>query len=226
MSFTDDRGRDAGRFFEELERVSQPTVGDLLYAGNGLKSRILLRTERGVDFQGRPFAPYSSSRPYYYYPSRGAKYRKAAVSRQFKKVLAGKRTSVGIKYDGGYAEFKLRGLGRSNVDLRGPKAPHMLQAIVVTSDGVRLAVQARRTNAFTTGNGGGTQNQQPPLNSDPQPARQLIIGIYGDEADRAEGHNEGTGSLPRRRFFDASDRDIELMQEDIADRIEARWGRL
>jgi hypothetical protein len=46
-----------------------PTEGDLLYGLQRQKSRILSRTERGVDANGRPFAPYSTRRPYYYYPN-------------------------------------------------------------------------------------------------------------------------------------------------------------
>jgi phage gpG-like protein len=50
------------------------------------------------------------------------------------------------------------------------------------------------------------------------------IGIYGDEADRAEGHNEGSPKtkLPRRRFLDASASDQKAMAADVADRVQAR----
>lgn len=36
-----------------------PTEGDILYAMQRLRTRILERTAKGVDVEGRPFAPYS-----------------------------------------------------------------------------------------------------------------------------------------------------------------------
>jgi hypothetical protein len=45
-----------------------------------------------------------------------------------------------------------------------------------------------------------------------------------DAGERATYNNEGTGKMPRREFFNASDDDIEAMQELIADRILDRLG--
>ena len=42
--------------------------------------------------------------------------------------------------------------------------------------------------------------------------------------ESATYNNEGTGNMPRREFFNASDDDIEAMQELIADRILDRLG--
>jgi hypothetical protein len=44
----------------------------------------------------------------------------------------------------------------------------------------------------------------------------IWIGIYGAEAARAEGHNEGTMTLPRRHFLDVNSEDVRLIGEDIA----------
>jgi hypothetical protein len=44
----------------------------------------------------------------------------------------------------------------------------------------------------------------------------IWIGIYGAEAARAEGHNEGTQNLPRRHFLDVNDEDVRMIGEDIA----------
>ena len=45
------------------------------------------------------------------------------------------------------------------------------------------------------------------------------LSIDGDAGERATYNNEGTGKMPRRELFNASDDDIEAMQELIADRI-------
>jgi hypothetical protein len=213
------------RYLLSVAEGLEPTKEDLLYAGNALKNRILRRTEAGVDYRGIPFAPYSTKRPYYWYPD-GAKQRASArlgalnpglrgrneriakfqalektardaAARMFrnlrlKSVTDGtKRTGIGIKFPN-YGAFKAH-LGRSTVDLRGPRAPHMLQAITVSASI------------------GGM----------------LTLGIYGDAADRAEGHNEGTRrGLPKRRFFDASEDDIQFMSELLLQRALERVDRL
>ncbi len=149
------------RIVERTLQDIDPTEGDLLFAAERQRTRILERTARGVDFEGRPFAPYSERGPYY---RRGVKY-------------------------ASYADYK-RQLGRNTVDLTGDRAPHMLQATVSKARG---AVEA-------------------------------IVGIYGAEADRASGHNEGNPGkgLPQRRFLDASDADVDAMLDDIRERVLAR----
>lgn len=111
------------------------TSTDILYGLNRQKARILDRTARGVDLNGSAFAPYSTRGPYYYYPNRGATpgARRASAGRLGKKIGAGVRTRVGLKF-ASYADFK-SALGRGTVDLFGPRAPHMMQAIVVKSTG-------------------------------------------------------------------------------------------
>lgn len=187
-----------------------PNESDLLYAGHRQRARILERTARGVDVNESPFAPYSTKRPYYYYPFGRVGTRrvptdtqKRAAQRMLKKLTPAMsraeaaaagvrltRSGRGIRFEGGYGAFK-HWLGRSTVDLRGPKAPHMLQAIVVKT-----------------------------------PWRDtLLIGIYGEFAQRAEGHNRGTAHLPRRRFFGASDQDLREMVNDIRAHMAARRRR-
>jgi phage gpG-like protein len=183
---------DTKKLAADIEGVVQITSQDVLYALNRQKARILDRTARGVDINGQAFEPYSTKGPYYYYPAkagRTAGSRKSSAGR-FAKKVGGQRTTVGVKFPS-YADFK-RSLGRSGVDLTGPRAPHMLQAIVVK----------------TTGNDSG------------------VIGIYGPEADRAEGHNVGAGHLPRREFFGFSDRDHDEMVADVDRLIAARLGKI
>lgn len=230
-------------FFRRLPLEYQITQGDLLMAGNWKKTRILQLTEEGYDFEQNPFAPYSDRGPYYYRPgntgrrevggslkslselnrlrSFGRQYgadtseidriiksRKASARRFFAVTQrgpsyqrkSGALTGVSIKYES-YGDFKFRGLGRKNVDLTGPRAPHMLQALVVSVDGTQF------------GRSGDIA-----LRGLREPAATVAIGIYGEEADRAEGHNEGAGNLPRRRFIDATDEDIDYMANMIADR--------
>lgn len=157
---------------------------DIRYALERQKTRILERTARGVDINEAAFKPYSEKGPFYYYPGRLSKNRRAAAGRVAKKT-GGARTRVGVKYKS-YGDFK-RSLGRSFVDLLGPSAPHMLQSILVKA--------------------GDTEG---------------TIGIYGPEADRAEGHNTGAGHLPQREFFGASVKDEEMIGNDIETLLGAR----
>ena len=181
--------RPAATVLDKLSAALKPTNADLLHAGNVLKSRIVERTARGVDWQNRPFAPYSTKGPYYFYPN-GAVGRKGSLSSRkgsasrLQKKIGGTltRSRVGVKFDS-YAAFKAA-LGRSGVDLTGPRAPHMLQGIVVQGQGDTITV-----------------------------------AIYGDEASRARGNNEGIpGRLPQRKFFAASPEDKRVMLLDMQER--------
>jgi hypothetical protein len=197
---------------------------DFRYALERQRERILSRTAQGLDAGANPFAPYSEKGPYYYYPTKGSKEghqrsfgfvkqqeirrRSAAAGRLMRKMgFAGRgsqvpfkfaegkihrgRGSVGIRFES-YAAFK-RALGRTNVDLLGPSAPHMLQALQV----VKVTPQ------------GGT------------------LGIYGQEADRATGHNEGASirNLPKREFFAFSERDVDAVVKDIDEMLGRRLAK-
>lgn len=210
--------------FSALEDSVQPTTGDLLYAGQRQRTRILDRTARGVDVDGVEFKPYSTKGPYYYYPGKNAKNRSGAARSFGNKIgLKGKRigqevslsrgnvasrTRLGIKFSN-YGAFK-RFLGRMNPDLRGPSAPHMLQAMVVRVLDIELTQDASGVYSYE-GN---------------QKANQMTIGIYGEEAERASGHNEGSGHLPRRHFMGANDSDKNLVLTDILTRAAARARRV
>lgn len=201
--------------FEALDKASVPTVGDLLYAGQRQRSRILDRTSRGVDVDEQPFTPYSQNGPYYYYPGKSSQNRGAAAGKKAKQLgikgavtnsqkragILG-RTRLGIKF-ANYGAMKAA-FGRAWVDLRGINAPHMLQAFIVRVAGFVLTV----TETFID-DGGGLD----------QPATEIILGIYGDEAERAEGHNQGHGHLPRRHFFGASSSDKQEVPNDILVRV-------
>ena len=207
-SFQTDDGENGADFIRRITlEAESTTVGDLLYAGNRQKARILDRTARGIDFQGRRFAPYSTRGPYYSYPGKRSQNRGASRGVRWRSTgRVGRKTRLGIKYDN-YGAFK-RAIGRSHVDLRGANTPHMLQAIVVMSDGVKVG-----------------ERRQIPLRGFNRPGKRLAVGIYGNEAERAEGHNEGAGNLPRRRFFDVSDSDLNMIMQDITDRQEQRMMR-
>lgn len=188
-----------------IEEAGRVTVGDVLYALNRQKSRIIERTARGVDVEGNPFKPYSENGPYYWYPGKNAKNRGAARARAYR-LLGGdgaglRKTKLGVKF-ASYGAFK-RSLGRGGiVDLMGARAPHMMQAIVVRSG----ANEGQDTTNETPTDGGS-------------------IGIYGIEAERAEGHNVGAGHLPRREFFAFSSDDEDKVGADILRRVEIRLAR-
>jgi len=199
-TFKTKRGKDPVEYILDLKQAAQPTQGDLLFAVDGQRTRILDRTARGVDAYEQAFAPYSTKGPYYYYPNgrlgstRSAEGRKRnyeAAKRLHTKLNAGNRgTPLGQVTPGGaikfesYAQFK-QSFGRLTVDLLGPRAPHMLQALVTV---VRSATE-------------------------------IILGIYGDEGKRASGHNVGTKTLPKREFVAANEEDRPKMANDIKARI-------
>jgi hypothetical protein len=182
---------------DELAKVLKPTNADLEWAGKQIKAGILDRTQRGVDYQGNRFAPYSRKGPYYYYPNGSGGRTKAEKASNIKRVkrMAGRlrdgrvtRSGHGIRFDS-YAAYKAS-MGRNGtVDLRGPSDPHMLQAIVVRVQG-----------------------------------GQCYVGIYDTfAADKASGHNDGLNRhLPQRQFFEASDDDIAVIAEDLQERLIAR----
>lgn len=213
VTFTAPGGKDPQRYILDLAAKAKPTEGDALFAAQRQRTRILDRTARGVDVDEQPFAEYSKNGPYYYYPNGRVGNKKftqeknrAASKRLQKKIGNGRVTPNGIRFES-YADFKAS-LGRSTVDLRGPSAPHMLQAIAVKTNN-------RNFGAYGDDDVG--------LNDKPAQADEITIGIYGKEADRASGHNQGIpGRLPTRRFFGASRSDIAEMANDMKTRILAR----
>lgn len=186
-------GKDPVTLIANIRKGLTITEGDRLHAGNLVKSRILDRTARGVDVNNRPFEPYSTKGPFYYYPyghlSVSAKSslstkQRADSARRLQRKIGGTLTKsrIGIKF-ASYAAFK-QAIGRSGVDLRGLHGPHMLQAIQIQVNG-----------------------------------ETVTVGIYGDEAKRASGHNEGIPHrLPRRYFFGSNTEDHRVILADLKDR--------
>lgn len=196
FTFTGPGGVPATKRFQNLKNAAVVTVGDGIAFGQIIRARIIDRTQRaGVDVNNAPLAPYSDKHPYYYYPGGSGAGRTA-------RITGGKRTRAGIKYPS-YRAFK-QALGRSGVDLTGPRAPHMLQALVVKAQGLTAGPST------------------PQANSQTQPCSNVEIGFYGQEAARARGHNEGAGKLPKRRFFAASQEDLRIGAAIIAGRVRAR----
>lgn len=149
---------------DKLEKAGL-TASDIRYGLERQKTRILDRTQRGVDMNGSAFKPYSTDGPYYYYPNRGAtpSQRRASAGRLGKKIGAGKRTRVGLKF-ASYAAFK-SALGRGTVDLTGVSAPHMLQSMVIRSSGLLggtigiYGPEADRATGHNTGYGNLPQRE-------------------------------------------------------------------
>lgn len=211
-----------GNHFDRKKAV--PTTGDLLFAVERHKSRILERTLRGVDADEKPFAPYSEKGPYYYYPTgadgkRGtAKQQKSRVNRLLKKTQhvadylfeQGSDSAGGVKTKSGrgiryqsYADFK-RSLGRAGVDLTGPKAPHMLQAILSEAGGVE------------------GRGREPGLTQNEEPATSASLRIEGEAAKRAAGHNQGAKHLPQRQFLAIGREDQGEFVGDLLSRARER----
>lgn len=172
ITFKTSGGNDAAAFVAKLAKGMKPTQEDLLYAGQRQRTRILERTSRGVDVDEHPFKPYSDKGPYYYNPngrlSASArrdipeKSQKSATRRFLNKITTKEergndgaprlsRTGRTIRFES-YAAFK-KWLGRAVVDLRGSKAPHMLQAIVMKGRGPREVVLGIYGEAAARGQG-------------------------------------------------------------------------
>src|ERR1700733_4926088 len=105
----------------------EPTEGDCILGAQVQRSRLLRRTERGVDYAGHPFAEYNKKRVFYFYPNGPVgKTRsktehssaKAGVKRFANKLGRTKsaitRSGLGIRFDS-YDSFKRTYLGRDNV---------------------------------------------------------------------------------------------------------------
>jgi hypothetical protein len=205
-------GKPVEVLIDGLEKDATVTQGDILFALNRQKTRILSRTAKGVDINGKPFNPYKESPAYYWYPGHRAaafKSRRASALRQAKKT-GGKVARVGVRFPG-YGSFK-RSLGRVVVDLMGPSAPHMVQAVVVKCLGITL---------FS----GDAPNILPTTNI--KPASEGVIGIYGNEAERADGHNNGNPKtkLPKREWFGFGPGDDAVISEDLLTRMTLRMKR-
>lgn len=211
-----------------VEKAAQPTAGDLLYAGQRERTRILNRTTKlGVDVDGVTFQHYNTTRPYYDYPGgrvgKTTTQRIASRNRDFRSVVnredilhsvgrlhgaGAKKTRLGIRYDS-YQAYKFQGLGRAVVDLMGRNA-RMVRAVLVKVG----AIQAQADIVV-----GPTAY--------PQPATSVTIGLYGEEAIRGSAHNEGVpGRLPRRHWFGANPQDLRAMEREILERRELALAKL
>lgn len=200
----------------------EPTEGDCILGAQVQRSRLLRRTENGTDYSGAPFAAYNKSRVFYYYPNGAVgKQRsstelssaKAGVRRFANKVGRTKgaitRSKLGIRFNS-YDDFKHTYLGRDQVDLRGPRAPHMLQELVCRAGGTEVA---------------GDQSVSADANETPQ--NEFTIGIYGEASDRASGINSESRppGMPRRQFLGSTEEDNRYLTELIAGRARARAER-
>lgn len=195
-----------------------PTEGDCILAAQTQRSRLLRRTESGVDYAGRQFAGYNKTRPFYYYPNGPVgKERskveltrsKAGVKRFARKVGRTKgavtRSGLGLRFDS-YDSFKRTYLGREGVDLRGPRAPHMLQRMICRAGGL----ESGERNIETTSTAPGSE---------------FAIGIYDNEASaRAAGINSESRpkGMPRRQFLGSTEEDNRYLTDLIAGRARVR----
>lgn len=223
-SFTGPGGKPAGPAIRAtVQALTTPTTGDLLAIGQVFRSRIRRRTQEGVDVDGVPFAPYSKNGPYYLYvngavglarggtPATRAARATASRNRHIKTGRIGVRTPFGIKYES-YAAAKTAH-GRANVDLYGlQQHTHMLDTMLVRAGGSEVDATAGELDfgsEFVS-----FENLAP--------TTELQIGFYGPEAARAQGNNEGTGRVPRRRFFALNAEDLQMGEKMLVDRMTAR----
>jgi len=219
-TFTAPGGGDPGTAIRAVvAALTIVTVGDLLYVGEGYRSRIRARTFAGVDVNGVPFAPYSTKGPFYLYPNKGATRDRnaratASAGRHAKTGRIGVRTPTGIKYASYAAAHEAH--GTPGVTLFGMEQhPHMLDSIMVKAGGQEVG--SAGTGSF------GSPLEAFEGNS---PCNLLALGFYGDEAARARGHNEGTSKLPKREFFALSISDLAWGERAIGTRMSIRGAHV
>ncbi|HEU0124288.1 MAG TPA: hypothetical protein VFQ91_27405 [Bryobacteraceae bacterium] len=85
----------------------------------------------------------------------------------------------------------------------------MLQKIVVKSGGYQLPLPDKSI----------------PLDFAPGTVTEMRVGIYGREAERANGHNMGGKNLPQRKFFAVTAADLKARGVEILARMRARVKR-
>lgn len=141
-------GRPPEEFFVQLENSIKINREDIRAALEMVKTGIRTRTARGVDSEGITFRAYSENGPFYYRPftaggkfPAGSKLQEQKSAQRLHSLLKKKSSN----YDGqlsstgrtirfsSYGAFK-RAFGRDVVDLQGVRAPHMLDAMVITVD--------------------------------------------------------------------------------------------
>jgi hypothetical protein len=205
----------------EVAALSTVTAGDLLFIGQGYRSKIRERTFAGTDVNGAPFAPYSNKGPFYLYTNRDSASGRtsegrvaratASKNRHAKTGRIGIRTATGIRYES-YAAAKAAH-GVANVNLYGMEQhPHMLDTIMVVAGGSRV-------DSSMDGLNFGSEFSAFESST---PCDLLTIGFYGPEAERARGHNEGTSHLPKREFFALNSADLAWGEKAVAERMVIR----
>lgn len=187
-------------FFIDLKSKIKPTADDLLLAMNIVKADIRESTAAGTDAEGAEFHPYSIKGPYYYKPftaggklaSGSAKQERASAHRLHNK----------LKQTPGYEGRPSRS-GRS----------------LVFSSYAAFKASFGRTTVDLMGVRGPhmLDAMVPSVQGD-----EGILGIYGNEAERASGHNFGSGRLPRRHFFGFSQKAKSEINRVLAERISNR----
>ncbi len=229
FTFGTKKGAGAKTAIKQYFRSFVPTQGDLLMLLQLQRSIILKRTSQGIDKNGKAFEPYSTKGPYYWYPSKSKERsnRKRTVRRLARKLVGvlnakeqrkqqkgRKDTPFGGITPGGaikfrnYGEFKTS-LGRTMVDLRGPSAPHMLQALLVRAGSTTIKPQRQRNIE--------AKNMKLPTSVG-------RIQIFGPEGERAAAHMRGRTKrrLPRRNFLGANNKELKILMGILIDRMQVR----
>ncbi len=204
-------------FLKRVDTAIQPTAGDISGALLLQHRRIINRTARGLDADGRSFTAYDDKHPYYWNP-KGSTAGVALTSsqRQSRNRLArtvrgkggAKKTSRGIRFDS-YAAFKAS-FGRVLVDLTSVGRPttHMMMSIVLLIRGT----SRRLRGAESVGS----------VSANTRPATEGRLVIRGAPGPRAASHNEGLGRMPRRQFLAWGIGDLERAKNFVVQRMENR----
>jgi len=180
------------------------------------RASAIQRLARGSDFKPRQKVRKELKKRKDPIERAASRAKRSAESTPRERVSKGGGTEVGQITPGGYLKaesyswFKHSFLGRADVDLLGPRAPHMLQALMV-----RFGGRVRRSRSVPAL--GALPSQKP---------RDVEMGLFGPEAARGHGLHFGAGHLPPRPWlaFGAGDgpKLLKVARDRIARRIQGR----
>jgi hypothetical protein len=191
-TFTAQNGADPVTEVRSLMTAALPTEGDLLYALQRQRTRILKRTAAGVDSDGASFAPYSPG-----YAKSKEKFGRSAGTvdlrgRNAPHMLQAIMATAGSLTDDGDSNTRAVNGSLAFYDERAALLAE------VHNEGATIRTRL--------GYGGF---EEASYGYKPRNARRLKAA-------------KATLTMPRRHFFDASDQDVHEMENDMGARSEMR----
>ena len=211
-TFTMTDGGDPVEFFAELGDGADFREADLRACIEEYRTEVLDKTMyQGVDVEGNQFVDYNETRPDYYDPAPGgtAKQQQAAVNRFLR------RSSLVHEH--------YESIGKGHIATGGEPSRTGRTVKFPSYGDFKRSLGRNKVDLL----GPKTPHMLMNLVVQMFSPTEGAIGIYNEPfASRAEGHNEGAGHLPKRRFLDITRERAEQMERRMLDLINGRIARL